>query len=403
MASSIGALSGDCYAIVTPATEEIAAAELRALGLDPSDTEPGGVTFRADLAGIYRANLHLRTVSRVILRIATFRATSFHELERRAKRVPWSTFLAPGRTAQFHITSRKSRLYHQGAIEQRLVAIVGDAVGSSTSTKRTTPDDPAAHDEGQLFLVRVFRDEMTVSVDTSGELLHRRGYRLATAKAPLRETLAAAMLLHVGWDGSMPLLDPMCGSGTIPIEAALIARRMAPGMNRGFAFEHWPGFDNAVWQRLRTLAREQALPRASATIDGSDRDAGAITAAIANAARAGVADDVRFVRRAVSAIEPPAEPGWIVSNPPYGGRVGDRRALRDLYAQIGNTVRRRCAGWHMALLSAHRELDRQTGLALEPTLSLSNGGIRVQVVQGAVGAHAPTVSPPKMGKTSPVM
>jgi putative N6-adenine-specific DNA methylase len=383
-------LRSACYAIVTPGIEEITAAELRSLGLAPSATEPGGVSFDADLAGLYAANLHLRTASRVVRRVATFRASTFHELERRARRVPWASFLVPGRAAAFRVTSRKSRLYHGRAIEQRLREWVGAPVA-------------AGEEDGQLFVVRAFRDEFTVSVDTSGALLHRRGYRLATAKAPLRETLAAAMLLDVGWDGSVPLLDPMCGSGTIPIEAALIARRMPPGAGRTFAFEGWPEFDAVTWRRVLADAEERVLPRAAVPISGSDRDAGAIAAAQENAARAGVTADVRLDRRAVSAIEPPAGPGWVVSNPPYGGRVGDRGQLRDLYAQIGHTLRRRCPGWKVALLSAHRELERHTALVLEPSLALSNGGIPVRLVQGTVPDQPPTVSPPKMGSTSPVM
>ena len=157
--------------------------------------------------------------------------------------------------------------------------------------------------------MRLFRDECTVSADASGELLHRRGYRLATAKAPLRETLAAAMLVGTGWDGSAPLIDPMCGSGTIPIEAALLARRMPPGMTRRFAFMRWPGHDRAAWERLVEQARERALPRAPAPILGSDRDAGAVAASVANAERAGVAGDVEWRRAAISAIDAAAGAG----------------------------------------------------------------------------------------------
>lgn len=361
----------DCYAIVAPGTEELAAAELRALGLLPTAVEPGGVSFRAGASGLYTANLHLRTVSRVVVRIAAFRAATFFELERHAKRVPWDAVLSPEREAQFHVTSRKSRLYHQRAIEQRLAAAIG----------KTAVD---GEQEGQLFVVRAFRDVFTISADASGELLHRRGYRLASAKAPLRETLAAAMLLDSGWDGTAPLLDPMCGAGTIPIEAALIARRIAPGLGRSFAFQQWPTFDAAAWQRVEADAMARVLPRTPVPLLGSDRDAGAIEAARQNAARAGVADDVQLERRAISAIEPPAGPGLVATNPPYGDRVGERQRLRDLYAQLGHVLRARCAGWQVALLSAHRDLERQTALPLEPSLTLSNGGIRVRLMRGTV-------------------
>jgi putative N6-adenine-specific DNA methylase len=361
----------ECYAIVAPGAEALTAAELRALDLTPTAVEPGGVGFRAGASGLYTANLHLRTASRVVVRIATFRAATFFELERHAKRVPWDAVLSPGRGVQFHVTSRKSRLYHQRAIEQRLAAAIGTAAVEGEH-------------EGQLFVVRVFRDVFTISADASGELLHRRGYRLASAKAPLRETLAAAMLLDSEWDGTAPLLDPMCGAGTIPIEAALIACRIAPGLGRTFAFQQWPTFDDAAWRRVEADAKTRILPHVPVPLLGSDRDAGAIDAAHQNAARAGVAEDVRFERRAISAIEPPAGPGWVVINPPYGDRIGERQRLRDLYAQLGHVLRARCAGWHVALLSAHRDLDRQTDLPLEPSLTLSNGGIRVRLMRGTV-------------------
>jgi putative N6-adenine-specific DNA methylase len=199
-------------------------------------------------------------------------------------------------------------------------------------------------------------------------------------KAPIRETLAAAALLSAGWRGDVPLLDPMCGSGTIPIEGALIARRMAPGLGRHFAFEQWPDFDARTWRQVREDAESRVLPVSPVAIRGSDRDAGAIESAQANAKRAGVADTVEFAVHAISAIDPPAESGLIVSNPPYGVRVGDRDRLRNLYAQLGKVIRAKAPGWRVALVSADHALERQTGLNLRPVLRTTNGGIRVRVV-----------------------
>ena len=240
---------------------------------------------------------------------------------------------------EFRVTSRKSRLYHQDAIAQRLRTYLHD------SAVTTAPDDSEAPAAGQLITVRLFRDHCTVSVDSSGDLLHRRGYRLATAKAPLRETLGAAMLLAAGWDGTAPLLDPMCGSGTIPIEAALLARRIAPGLHRRFAFEDWPGFDAEAWQRLREKAVDQVRPAAPVPILGSDRDEGAVAAAVANAERAGVARDIEFQRAAISAIDPPGgQPvGWSrTRRTGFASASGSSSA--NLYAQLGNVARRRCPG-----------------------------------------------------------
>jgi putative N6-adenine-specific DNA methylase len=192
------------------------------------------------------------------------------------------------------------------------------------------------------------------------------------------------MLLAVGWDGHMPLVDPLCGSGTIPLEAALIARRIAPGLARRFACERWPGWDGVSWSMLRDTARGRVLPRAPTRIVGSDRDAGAIEAATENAQRAGVLADVELRRVALSGLEPPAERGIVLTNPPYGVRLRDSRDLRDLYAQLGYTLRRRCAGWRVALVSARDELAAQTKLELRPALRTTNGGIRVKLLEGTV-------------------
>jgi putative N6-adenine-specific DNA methylase len=192
------------------------------------------------------------------------------------------------------------------------------------------------------------------------------------------------MIAGAGWNGSAPLADPMCGSGTIPIEAALLARRIPPGMARHFAFMRWQGFDESLWERLVRQARERVLPRAPVPILGSDRDAGAVAASVANAERAGVVDDVEWRRAAISAMTPPPGRGWIVTNPPYGVRVGERRDLRDLYAQLGNVARRCCPGWEVAFLAAQPELERQTGLERAVRFTTENGGIRVRLVQGTV-------------------
>lgn len=365
-----------CFAVAAPGLEPLVADELRALAavqpLEVEDPEPGGVGFRTDQAGLYAANLHLRVASRVLVRMGSFHAAAFHELERHARRLPWRQFVTGGQAVVFRVTSRKSRLYHQEAVAQRLLGAVSGVV----------PVGPPGADSGaQEFVVRLYRDECTVSADASGELLHRRGYRLESAKAPLRETLAAAMLAAAGWSGQAPLLDPMCGSGTIPIEAATLARRIPPGLGRGFAFERWPRFDRRAWDGVRERAREQVLSAGPVPILGSDRDSGAVRAAAANAERAGVSADVEWRRAAISAIEPPGSPGWIVTNPPYGVRVGDRKRLRDLYAQFGKVLRAKCSGWEVAMLTAHAELEQQTGLALESSFETTNGGIRVRLMR----------------------
>lgn len=322
-----------------------------------------------------RANLWLRSASRVIVRVARFRATAFHELERHARRLPWDRFLASGDAAEFRVTARKSKLYHSDAIAQRF----GEAAAKHASGR-------AGAARTQRFIVRALRDEFEVSVDSSGELLHRRGYRQAVAKAPLRETLAAALLLSADWDGGTPLIDPFCGSGTIPIEAALLARRIAPGRGRSFAFMEWPEFDAASWNDLLAEARDAELPRSPAPVLGSDRDAGGVSAAAANAERAGVAADIEFSVRALAAIEPPpVGAGLVATNPPYGVRLSGADDLRDLYAELGNVLRRRVPAWRVALITPDPRFRGQSGLSLATQLTTTNGGIRVRFLAGSVG------------------
>ncbi len=361
----------DFFAATAPGLESLAAAELRSLGIDAPQVEPGGVAFTGPLEALYRANLGLRTASRVTMRLATFPARTWFELERHAGKVSWGDVLAPGVVPDFEVTSRKSRLYHLRGIAERLTTWLGAPSG----------DGPP-----QRFIVRVVRDRVTISADSSGELLHRRGYRQETARAPMRETLAAAMLLAAGWHAERPLLDPFCGSGTLPIEAALMARRIAPGLSRAFAFEQWPVHEASTWERLCEEARSRVLPRSPVALVGSDRDAGAIGAAQANAERAGVADDVLLRHAALSAATSPGDGAVILANPPYGARVGGPD-LRDLYAQVGN-VARRVAVDSVGLLVADQHLAAQARLDFEERFRTTNGGIDVRFLVASVGVLA---------------
>lgn len=366
-------------AVCAPGLEAVVARELRDLGLR-TEASPkfgsGSAGFEGSVRDAQRANLLLRCADRVLVRLGEFRAATFPELAARAGRLPWERYLAPGRPVAFRVDSRRSRLYHEGAVAARLDAAVARRLGKPPpAAGRGDASDPAAP---QRVVVRLEEDRCAVSVDSSGELLHRRGYRLATAKAPLRETLACAALRASGWDAASPLLDPFCGSGTIAIEAALLARGIPPGRSRRFAFMDWPGFDAAAWGELLAGVRDSSAP-AAPRIMASDRDAGAVRAARANAARAGVADAVEFSCRAVSAVEPPPGPGWIVTNPPYGARLKGSGDLRDLYARFGEVLRSKCPGWRAAVFCADARLLRATGLEFDARLSTMNGGLRVRL------------------------
>jgi len=381
---SVNKMDYQIFVVTAPGMEVITARELSALGLTTdrkAQTIVGGVEFTGDLPALYRASLLLRTASRVAVRLGEFYAAAFSELRKKASRLPWERYLRPGQPVALRATCHQSKLYHSDAVVERVVGAIGDRLGAPSELVKW--DEESEDVPPQIVVVRLANNLCTVSVDTSGALLHRRGYRLATAKAPLRETLAAGMLLASGWDGRAPLLDPFCGSGTIPIEAALWARAIAPGKDRRFAFMDWPDFTSGVWEDVRAAAiaaeRDAAPP-----LLASDRDAGAIRAAEANAARAGVAGDIAFACQAVSAIAPPAGPGWVVTNPPYGVRVSAANDLRNLYAQFGNVLRARCPGWHVAFLCNALPLIQQTRLRLDTSLSWVNGGLRVKLAQGQV-------------------
>ena len=372
-----------CFAATAPGLEPLAAKELRALGMRRVKDSPGGASFVATVEQLYAANLWLRAASRVLVRIAEFRATAFYELERNARKIPWERFVASGASVSLGVTCRKSKLYHSGAVAQRVLEAIERKVGKVETQLGGDEDEEGG--AGQRFFVRFVHDQCTISADSSGELLHRRGYRQVVAQAPLRETLAAAMLLGAGWRGKAPLLDPMCGSGTIPIEAALLARRVAPGIERSFAFMSWRDFDDRAWQRLRERARAGALARSPVKIAGSDKNAGAIAAARVNAERAGVIEDLELAVRDVAALEVPADgPGLVVTNPPYGKRVGEQRELRSLFQTMGRAFRERAPGWTAGVLVPDPKLGQALGLGLEEAFHTRNGGIPVAYLVGQV-------------------
>lgn len=371
-------------------------AGLADLGLAPTDGEPGGVGFDAWPGQLADALIRLDTANRITVRLASFRASAFRELERHADRVAWETVIPEGSVVHFRVTSRKSRLYHQDAIAERLERSVLRRVPRVSAVRSASAAEEREADlsrvpEVQRLVVRVFRDTVTVSADAAGASLHRRGWRQAVAKAPLRETLAAALIRSSGWleaveRGDSPqLVDPFCGSGTIPIEAARMARRIAPGRDRRFAAEAWPMFDADHFAAARRRARDRERIEFNVVLSGFDRDHGAISAARSNAERAGVADLVTLSRATISHLPPESGTGWIVTNPPYGARVGDRRSLRDLYATFGRVMRERRPQWSVTMLSADRMLEGQVGAPMEELARTENGGIPVRVVRWGPG------------------
>lgn len=361
----------DIFLVVPPGLEQPLAEEARAAGFDVTGQEPGGVTLRGGWPEVWRANLELRGATRVLARIAGFRALHPAQLDKRARKVPWAEVLCPDVPVTVEAVTRKSRIYHAGAARDRVAGAIADALGVPVASAET----PAA----VTVMVRIDDDLCTISLDTSGEPLHRRGMKQAVGKAPLRETMAAGLLRLCGFDGREPVVDPMCGSGSFVIEAAEIAAGLHPGRARGFAFEHLASFDPAAWAALRNRPAPP-LPEGLAFY-GSDRDDGAIRGAQANAERAGVAALCRFERRAISDLpRPDGPPGLVMVNPPYGARIGNRKLLFGLYGALGEVLRTRFAGWRVGLVTSDEGLARATRLPfLPPGPGIAHGGLKVRL------------------------
>lgn len=355
------------FLVATPGLEAPLLAEAVEKGFAGAKRVPGGITCHGDWPEVWRANLCLRGVKKVLVRIASFPAVHLAQLDKRARKVPWSDFLRPDIPVKVEATSRKSRIYHAGAARQRIETAISETLGA-----------PISPEAGLRVLLRIEKDICTLSIDTSGEPLHKRGHKPAVAKAPMRETMAAMFLRECGFDGSEPVLDPMCGSGTFVIEAAEMAMGLNPGRSRHFAFEDLRGFDAQRWAEMRDGSPQAQI---DAVFVGSDRNAGAIEAAKANAEHAGVAANTRFFCRSVSDIKPPpGQAGLVIVNPPYGARIGDEKRLRSLYGSFGKVLLSRFTGWRVGIVTSSQSLARATRLPLLPAGPIvDHGGTKIRL------------------------
>lgn len=366
----------EAFAVAAPGLAPFVAEELRELGITPGEASDAGVSFPASHGELYRANLNTRIASRILVRLGAFRAAHFSELEKGSRGIDWAAWIPAGAVLALRVTCRKSRLYHSGAVAERLAGVIAAQVRGVQWDRAVGDDDEDR--PGTLVVVRIDRDDCTLSIDSSGDLLHRRGYRQAIARAPMRETLAAAMLRASRWTGATPLVDPMCGSGTLVIEGALVARHIPAGAGRRFGFQQWPSFNAAAWKEVQRTAAGDAPPGGRVALRGSDRDAGAVEAARANAERAAVHDDVEFECLPLSAVRPPGgAAGLLLTNPPWGERIGESGELRDLYAALGRLARGPFAGWRVGILTTSEQLRKASGLPLQPVFETSAGGQRV--------------------------
>ncbi|RMD47501.1 MAG: class I SAM-dependent RNA methyltransferase [Alphaproteobacteria bacterium] len=367
----------DIHLVAPPGLEPELAAEARERGFAPARPVPGGVLVEGGLPEAIRANLELRGAVRVLLALARFRAPHLARLERGLRRIDWARWLRPDVPVRVQASCRRSRIWHEGAAAERLVRAVRAAVAAPVSVGASDPASVGLR-------LHILDDLVTLSLDTSGGPLHRRGFKQAVGGAPLRETTAALILRRAGWSREEPLLDPMCGSGTFLIEAAEIAAGLAPGRARPFAFELLAGFDADALAAAR--ARPLAPPvEPPPLILGLDREGGAIAAARANAERAGVAGRIRLARAEIGALRrPPGPPGLVVVNPPWGRRLGGR-GLGTLHRRLGSSLARELGGWRVALITPDAGLARATGLPLEPCgPPFPAGGVRLKLWLGVV-------------------
>ena len=359
----------EIFLVCPPGLEPVLAEEATASGFPSVRAEAGGVAIAGGWAEVQRANRVLRGASRVLARIARFGAAHLAQLDKRARKLDWASVLRPDVAVKVEASWKGSRIYHAGAAAERVANAITDQIGA-----------PIAGDAPVRVLVRIEKNFCTISVDTSGAPLHRRGFKEAVARAPLRETLASLFLRACDYDGAEPILDPMCGSGTFVIEAAEIAARLDPGRARAFAFQHLAGFDTEAWSDLKARTGG-ASGTTDLTFHGSDRDAGAVRMAAQNAARAGVAAACRFEALAVKDLaRPDGPPGLVMVNPPYGDRVGNRGALVGVHRTLGQVLRERFAGWRVGLITSEASLARATGLPFEaPGPIVDHGGLKIRL------------------------
>ncbi|MEC7585001.1 MAG: class I SAM-dependent RNA methyltransferase [Planctomycetota bacterium] len=358
------------FAACLPGLEPLLSEESRQIGADPGATR-GGVAFTGDRDLLLAAHLQLGTASHLLLRCGSFHCINLRQLQRRVSELPWAKWLRSDTPVSVRATATRSRLYHTGAIAERVRTGIATALNSEP--------DPEDASSAASVTVRLVSDRVTVSLDTSYEPLHRRGYRLDGAKAPLREDLAHALLLAAGYRGDMPLLDPFCGAGTIAIEAAQIATKRPPGRLRPAPLGMTPMADEDRWHQLL----EQTAPsQPEAAIAASDRDQGAAEAAVANAERADCATAISCTVGAFGAhpwFETATEhpKGLIVTNPPFGRRIARGNNLRNLYQALGHRVQSLGPGWRVAILTSDIRLARRTGLPLRAAFTTRHGGLSV--------------------------
>ncbi|MBM7552514.1 THUMP domain-containing class I SAM-dependent RNA methyltransferase [Thalassobacillus pellis] len=356
--------------------ESIVANEVRNLGYEDVEVDNGRVTFDADVSAIPRLNLWLRTADRVKLQVGKFKALTFDELFEQTKALPWETYIPED--GEFPVVGKsvKSKLYSvpdcQSIVKKAIVERLKQKHGVASWLKES----------GDFFRVEIaiHKDTALLTIDTSGQGLHKRGYRTGQGEAPLKETLAAALIQLTNWTGDKPFVDPFCGSGTIAIEAALIGQNIAPGFNREFASESWGWIPQSAWDKAFEEAEDLANYDQPLNITGYDIDHRMIEIAQANALEAGLGELVQWKQMQVKDLRPKQENGYLVSNPPYGERIGERKEVETMYRDLGMIMRDNPT-WSVYILTSHSDFETIYGQKASKKRKLFNGFIRTDYYQ----------------------
>lgn len=357
--------------------ESVLKREIQDLGYEIAQVEDGRVTFRGGMDAVCRANIFLRTAERILLKAGCFTAVTFEELFQKTKEIPWERYIPEN--GKFWVTKAaavKSRLFSPSDIQSIMKKAMVERMKSLYHTQ-WFPEDGAA------YPVRVFlmKDVVTVGIDTTGVSLHKRGYRPAAGKAPIAENLAAALIMLTPWKKDRILVDPFCGSGTIPIEAAMMAANIAPGMNRDFTAEQWTNLvDRRYWYDAVDEAHDQINTEIDTDIQGYDIDGDVLKTARRNAADAGVDHLIHFQRREVSQLSHPGKYGFIITNPPYGERLEEKEALPELYREFGESFRK-LDTWSAYMITSYEDAERYFGRKADRNRKLYNGMIRTYFYQ----------------------
>ena len=368
------------YELIAPChfgLEAVLKKEILDLGYEISQVEDGKVTFLGDAEAICRANIFLRTTERILLKVGSCKAVTFEELFQGTKALPWEEYIPQdGRFWVKKANSIKSKLFSpsdiQSIMKKAMVERMKQGYGVSVIPE-TGADYPVR--------VSLYKDIVTVALDTTGESLHKRGYRKLTSKAPIEETLAAALIMLTPWNKDRILVDPFCGSGTFPIEAAMMAANMAPGMNRSFLSEDWKQIiPRKCWYEAMDEAQEMVDDTVSVDIQGYDLDPEVIKAARANAELAGVAHMIHFQQRPVAELSHPKKYGFLITNPPYGERIEDKKNLPALYTQIGERFKA-LDSWSAFIITSYEDVEKYMGRKADKNRKIYNGMMKTYFYQ----------------------